>query len=74
MKMHQGSTSIKGSGSIEAAYNNSSLNILPVIGSEVSLDSVKSRDLNRINSKVELTRKDVQNFLVNGSVSKEFIH
>ena len=73
IKMLQGSASIKGNGGIEARYN-SALNILPVIGSEVNLDTAKSRDLNRINSKVELTRKDVQNFLVNGSVSKEFIH
>jgi len=42
---------------------------LPVIGNEIDYSSAVSR----INSKVELTRKDIQNFLVNGSISKKFI-
>ena len=47
-----------------------SVNVLPVIGSEIDYQGAVSR----INSKIELTRKDIQNFLVNGSISKEFIH
>ena len=46
-----------------------SVNVLPVIGSEIDYKNA----MNRINSKVELTRKDIQNYLVNGSISKEFI-
>ena len=49
--------------------NSTSVNILPVIGSEIDYQSAVSR----INSKVELTRKDIQNFLVNGSISRELI-
>ena len=56
-----------------ADYQRTQINILPVIGSEVSLDNSSTSALSRINSKVELTRKDIQNFLVNGSISKEFI-
>ena len=53
----------------------SSIKILPVIGSEVSLEESAEPDINRLgSSRLELTRKEVQNFLVNGSVSKEFIH
>ena len=53
----------------------SSIKILPVIGSEVSLEESAEPDINRLGSnRLELTRKEVQNFLVNGSVSKEFIH
>ena len=52
----------------------SSVKILPVIGSEISLEQIGIADNLQSNSKVELTRKDVQNFLINGSVSKEFIH
>jgi hypothetical protein len=48
-------------------YN--SVAVLPVIGNEINLD----RDGRRQFSKVELSRKDMQNFLVNGSISKEFI-
>lgn len=48
-------------------YN--SVAVLPVIGNEINLD----RDGRRQYSKVELSRKDMQNFLVNGSISKEFI-
>ena len=52
----------------------SGVNILPVIGSEVSLEpSQKTSAFEKLNSKVELTRKDIQNFLVNGSISKAFI-
>ena len=46
-----------------------SVNVLPVIGSDIDYSSAA----NRINSKVELTRKDIQNYLVNGSVTKKFI-
>ena len=35
------------------------INILPVIGSEVSVENSSSSALSRINSKVELTRKDI---------------
>ena len=54
----------------------SGVKILPVIGSEVSLETVSGKPnthLEKINNKVELTRKDIQNFLVNGSISKAFI-
>ena len=60
-----------------------SVNILPVIGSEVTVEagssavrgSLPTRDnLNKFNSRIDLSRKDLQNFLVNGSVQKEFIH
>ena len=60
-----------------------SVNILPVIGSEVTIEaggsavrgSLPTRDnLNKLNSRIDLSRKDLQNFLVNGSVQKEFIH
>ena len=48
-------------------YN--SVQLLPVLGNEINLD----RESRRKFSKVELSRKDMQNFLVNGSISKEFI-
>ena len=35
------------------------VNILPVIGSEVNLDVGKSDRFTKINSKVELTKKDI---------------
>ena len=49
----------------------SSVNILPVIGSEMSTISheVSNPKFSKVNSKIELTRKDIQNFLVNGSIS-----
>ena len=31
-------------------------------------------NFNKMNSRLDLSRKDLQNFLVNGSVQKEFIH
>ena len=68
-KLLHGGNSIRGDG---GGY--SSLNILPVIGSEQSLDQVNSSHQSRLNSKVELSKRDIQNFLVNGSVSKEFIN
>ena len=68
-KLLHGGNSIRGDG---GGY--SSLNILPVIGSENSLDPVNSGHQSRLNSKVELSKRDIQNFLVNGSVSKEFIN
>ena len=46
-----------------------SVNILPVIGSEIDYNNA----MTKINSKVELTRKDIQNYLINGTISKEFI-
>lgn len=49
-----------------AEYN--SVAVLPVIGNEINLNR-SSRQF----SKVELSKKDMQNFLINGSVSKEFI-
>ena len=45
-----------------------SVHVLPVIGSEIDYKNA----VNRINSKVELTRKEIQNYLVNGSISKDF--
>ena len=52
-----------------------SINILPVIGSEVSAEhSSVAAHYKNFNSKVELTRKDIQNYLISGSISKEFIH
>ena len=59
-----------------------SVNILPVIGSEVTIEAGGSAvrglpthaNLNKMNSRIDLSRKDLQNFLVNGSVQKEFIH
>jgi hypothetical protein len=48
-------------------YN--SVALLPVLGNEINLDRNGRRNF----SKVELSRKDMQNFLVNGSISKEFI-
>ena len=55
----------------------SSVKVLPVIGQESSAErraagGTEEQKL-RIHSRVELTRKEVQNFLVNGKVSKEFI-
>lgn len=44
----------------------SSVQVLPVIGKEVSVEDRKK-------NKVELTKRDMQNFLVNGSLSKQFI-
>ena len=49
----------------------SSVNILPVIGSEMSTITHETSNpkFSKVNSKIELTRKDIQNFLVNGSIS-----
>lgn len=49
-----------------AEYN--SVAVLPVIGNEINLNRSSCQF-----SKVELSKKDMQNFLINGSVSKEFI-
>ena len=46
------------------------INILPVIGSEISLETDQ---FSRTSSIVELTKKEIYNFIVNGSVSKAFI-
>ena len=60
-----------------------SVNILPVIGSEVTIEAggqnvrgslPTQANFNKMNSRLDLSRKDLQNFLVNGSVQKEFIH
>ena len=54
---------------LEGGY--ASVNILPVIGSELSTitHEVSNPKFSKVNSKIELTRKDIQNFLVNGSIS-----
>lgn len=44
-----------------------SVSLLPVLGTEITVDK------RRQSSRVELSRRDMQNFLVNGSISKEFI-
>ena len=46
-----------------------SVAVLPLIGNEINLERKRERQF----SKVELSKKDMQNFLVNGSISKEFI-
>ena len=49
-------------------YN--SVQVLPVIGKEVNIENSESKRYRKIASKVELTKRDMQNFLVNGSLSK----
>ena len=68
-------TAAQGNVALGGAGDYASVNILPVIGSEVSVEhsSLAARYKN-LNPKVELTRKDIQNYLINGSISKEFIN
>ena len=60
---------------LDGGASYASVNILPVIGSEMSTitHDVSNPKFSKVNSKIELTRKDIQNFLVNGSISNEFI-
>ena len=52
-------------------YNYNSVQVLPIIGKEVNIEP--SEHYRKVASKVELTKRDMQNFLVNGSLSKQFI-
>ena len=54
----------------ESAKASTSVNVLPVIGSEAKYKGALSK---MSNSKIEMSKKDIQNYLVNGSISKEFI-
>ena len=50
-------------------YN--SVQVLPIIDKEVNIEP--SEPYRKVASRVELTKRDMQNFLVNGSLSKQFI-